>query len=75
LIFIRKSIYKCVIPPKKVGKPLTNPKSLAKAILICELFGLVERKAQGFLELVKKSAGIREKLDDRTIGNAQEKNL
>ena len=53
--------------------PLTNPKSLAKAILVCELFGLVERKAQGFLELIRKSLGIREKLDDRTIGNAYEK--
>ena len=73
LFFIRKSIDKCVTPPKKVGKPLTNPKSLAKAVLVCELFGLVERKAQGFLELVKKSAGIRERLDDRTIGNAYEK--
>ena len=73
LFFISKSIDKCVTPPKKVGKPLTNPKSLAKAVLVCELFGLVERKAQGFLELVKKSAGIRERLDDRTIGNAYEK--
>ena len=34
---------------------------------------LVERKAQGFLELIRKSLGIREKLDDRTIGNAYEK--
>jgi transposase len=73
LIFIKNSIDKCIEPPRKVGKPLTNPKSLAKAILICEMFGLVERKAQGFLELFGSSVGINEKLDDRTIGDAYEK--
>ena len=73
LIFIKKAVDKCINPPNKVGKPLTNPKSLAKAVLICELFGLTERKAQGFLELARKFIGIREKLDDRTIGNAYEK--
>src|SRR3989344_7312879 len=51
LLFIKEAVNKCIDPPNKVGKPLTNPKSLAKAVLVCELFGLVERKAQGFLEL------------------------
>jgi hypothetical protein len=73
LNFIKEVIDKCVDPPKKVGKPLTNPKELSKAILLCELFGLVERKAQGFIELFGASAGITEKLDDRTIGDAYEK--
>jgi transposase len=73
LLFIKKAVDKCVDPPNKVGKPLTNPKSLAKAILACESFGLTERKAQGFLELFGKCIGIKEKLDDRTIGNAYEK--
>jgi len=73
LIFIKESVDKCVDPPNKVGKPLTNPKVLAKAILICELFGLVERKAQGFLELFGNKVGISERLDDRTIGDAYEK--
>ncbi len=73
LLFIKNSIDRCIDPPTKVGKPLTNPKVLAKAILVCELFGLVERKAQGFLELFGKVIGIREKLDDRTIGDAYEK--
>ena len=73
LIFIKKVVDKCIDPPNKVGKPLTNPKSLAKAILVCELFGLTERKAQGFLELFGKCIGIKEKLDDRTIGDAYEK--
>ena len=73
LLFIKDSVNKCIAPPTKVGKPLTNPKLLTKAILVCELFGLVEKKAQGFLELFGKAAGIHEKLDDRTIGNAYEK--
>lgn len=73
LIFIKNSVDKCIEPPRKVGKPLTNPKELAKAILICEYFNLTERKAQGFLELVKKFVGISENLDDRVIGNAYDK--
>ena len=73
LLFIKNSIDKCIVPPRKVGKPLTNPKLLTKVILVCELFGLVERKAQGFLELFGSIAGINERLDDRTIGNAYEK--
>ena len=73
LLFIKNSIDRCIDPPKKVGKPLTNPKLLVKSILICELFGLVERKAQGFLELFGSVVGINERLDDRTIGNAYDK--
>ena len=73
LLFIKEAVNKCIDPPNKVGKPLTNPKSLAKAVLICELFGLVERKAQGFLELFGSTVGITEKLDDRTIGDAYDK--
>ena len=73
LLFIKKSVDKCVNPPRKVGKPLTNPKELAKAILVCESFNLTERKAQGFLELVKKFVGINKNLDDRVIGNAYDK--
>ena len=73
LLFIKNSVDKCINPPGKVGRPLTNPKELAKAILICEFFNLTERKAQGFLELVKIFVGINEKLDDRVIGNAYDK--
>ncbi|MEK6934067.1 MAG: hypothetical protein AABW75_04275 [Nanoarchaeota archaeon] len=58
---------------KKVGKPLTDPKVLAKAILICEALGFVERKAEGWLEIIGPFAGIYEKLDDRVIGNAYNK--
>jgi len=67
--FINREVDKCKNPPKKVGKPLTNPKLLCKAILICEAFGLTERNAEGFIEVFGASIKIR-KLDDRVIGNA-----
>jgi transposase len=73
LLFIKKEVDKCEMPLKKVGRPLTNPKVLAKAILICEALGFTERKAQGWLELLGPFAGIYEKLDDRVIGNAYNK--
>jgi transposase len=52
----------------KAGKPLTNPKSLAKAILASEALGFTERNAQGWISLLGPFLEIREKLDDRTIG-------
>jgi len=73
LLFIKREVDKCRMPSKKVGRPLTNPKVLAKAILICEALGFTERKAQGWLELLGPFAGIYEKLDDRVIGNAYNK--
>lgn len=73
LLFIKREVDKCEMPPKKVGKPITNPKILAKAILICEALGFVERKAEGWLEIIGPFAGINEKLDDRVIGNAYNK--
>lgn len=57
----------------KAGKPLTNPKSLVKSVLICEALGLTERNAQGWLEILGPFVGIHEYLDDRTIGNAYDK--
>ena len=36
----------------KCGRPLTNPKSLAKAVLTCEALGLTERNAQGWLSIL-----------------------
>lgn len=73
LLFIKREVDKCEMPPKKVGRPLTNPKVLAKAILICEALGFVERKAEGWLEILGPFAGIYENLDDRVIGNAYNK--
>jgi len=73
LLFIKNSVDKCKYPLKKVGRPLTDPKVLAKAILICEALDLTERKAQGWLEIIGPFVGIHEKLDDRVIGEAYDK--
>jgi len=59
-----------LIPSKSVGRPLTNPNELAKAILVVELLGLPERQSQGWLEILSPFLGIASKLDDRTIGRA-----
>ena len=67
LLFIKNSVDKCKYPLKKVGRPLTDPKVLAKAILICEALDLTERKAQGWLEIIGPFVGIHEKLDDRVF--------
>ena len=75
LAFIRDSVD--VLQPLrmegKTGRPLTNPKSLAKAVLACEALGLTERNAQGWLEILGPFLGIQEHLDDRTIGDAYDK--
>jgi transposase len=57
----------------KVGRPLTDPKSLAKAVLLCEQLGFTERSAQGWLKILGNFLGIYEELDDRTIGEAYDK--
>ena len=57
----------------KVGKPLTDPKVLAKAVLACEALGFTERNAQGWLKIIGSFLGIPEHLDDRTIGDAYDK--
>ncbi len=72
LNFIKNEVEKCFLPPIKVGKPI-DVRLYTKIVLLCELFGLTERNAQGFIELFGSSAGIYEKVDDRTIGNAYEK--
>ena len=63
----------CMNTAGKVGKPLTDPKALAKAVLACEALGFTERGAQGWLKIIGPYFGIRESLDDRTIGDAYEK--
>lgn len=57
----------------KAGKPLTDPKALAKAVLACEALGFAERAAQGWLRILGPFLGIHEYLDDRTIGDAYDK--
>jgi len=75
LKFIRDSVDKCQYLEQngKVGKPLTDPKDLAKAVLICEALGFPERIAQGWIEILGSFVGITSKLDDRTIGDAYDK--
>lgn len=72
LVFIRDAVDAChtLDLEGQVGRPLTNPKNLAKAILFCELLGLPERQAQGWLELIGPFLGIYESLDDWVIGEA-----
>ena len=72
LIFIRESINvtNSINTQGNVGRPSTDVKVLAKAILFCELIQLPERQAQGWLELLGPFLGIYEKLDDRVIGEA-----
>lgn len=71
LTFIREEVDKCQLTiTKNVGRPLTNPKILAKAILTCEFLELTERKSQGWLKLLGPFLGIYQHLDDRVIGEA-----
>lgn len=72
LTFINEEVEKCFLPPRKVGKPF-DVKLYTKVVLVCEMFGLTERNAQGFIEIFGQIIGICEKLDDRVIGNAYNK--
>lgn len=75
LEFIRDAVDRadCLDTTRKVGKPLTDAKVLAKAVLACEALGFTERKAQGWLRIIGPFVGAHEHLDDRTIGDAYEK--
>lgn len=75
LKFIRDSVDEAAYmrTPGKVGKPLTDPKVLAKAVLACEALGFTERNAQGWMQLIGPFLEIREHLDDRTIGDSYDK--
>jgi len=75
LMFIKEAVDSCgsIDLSGRVGKPLTNPKSLAKAILLCEFMGLPERHAQGWLKILGSFLGIKEILDDWVIGEAYDR--
>ena len=62
LEFIRDSVDKAEYLPTdgKVGKPLTDPKILAKAVLVCEAFGFREREAQGWMDILGPFLGFYE---------------
>lgn len=72
LKFIRDSVDRTqhLPTPGKVGRPLTDPKILAKAILLAEYLGSPERPAQGWSGVIGPAVGINQKLDDRVIGEA-----
>ncbi len=75
LIFIRDEVNKAeyLETSGKEGKPLTDPKELAKAVLICEALGFTEREAEGWIDILGPFVGIYQHLDDRTIGDAYDK--
>lgn len=75
LEFVRDAVDEAVYmrTEGKIGKPLTDPKVLAKAVLACEALGFTERNAQGWMKIISPFLGIREHLDDRTIGDAYDK--
>jgi transposase len=72
LAFIRFEVESTELLEKQnlVGRPPISPKSLAKAILFVELLGVPERKAEGWLLLLKHHLGITEHIDDRVLGKA-----
>jgi hypothetical protein len=53
----------------KRGRPLTDPKKLAKIILVSETLGLPERQSQGWSKILGPYVGVKE-MDDRVIGEA-----
>src|SRR3989338_125323 len=72
LDFIREQVDCCkyLEVKGKVGRPLTDPKILAKAILISEAFDFKEREAQGWIKILGPYVGIEKEIDERVIGDA-----
>lgn len=75
LDFIRKSVDEAhyLQIRGKTGRPLTDSKSLAKAVLACEALGFAERNAEGWIRIIGPFLGINNLLDDKTIGDAYNK--
>lgn len=68
LNFIRESMNFSCAP--KVRSNATNPRVLAKAILISEMIQSPERESEGWIEILGPYIGIHEKIDDWVLGNA-----
>jgi len=68
LNFIREIVNKSYSP--KVRSNATNPKDLAKAILIAEMIQSPERASEGWTEILGPYVGIHEKIDDWVLGDA-----
>lgn len=75
LEFVRDSVDECelLVIKGKRGKPLTDPKMLAKAVLVAELLGFTERAAEGWMDILGPFVGVRKHLDERVIGDAYDK--
>ena len=75
LDFIKEQVDLCILPEQKskVGRPLTNPKSLAKVILISEALGFTERISQGWFSILGPYVDVYEGIDDRVIGDAYDR--
>jgi len=54
----------------KVRSNATNPKALAKAVLISEMIQSPERESEGWVEILGPYVGIYEKIDDWVLGDA-----
>jgi len=68
LIFIRDMINSSYSP--KVRSNATNPKLLAKVVLLSEFLQSAERQSEGWTEVLGPFIGIYEKIDDWVIGDA-----
>ena len=68
LVFIRDMVNLSYAP--KVRSNATNPKLLAKAVLLSEFLHSAERQSEGWTEVLGHFVGIYEKIDDWVIGDA-----
>jgi transposase len=75
LDFIRDTVdsCKCLDRQGRVGRPLTEPRNLAKAVLLCEALGFVERASEGWVKIIGPYIGIGEAIDERVIGEAYDR--
>lgn len=67
LTFIKKVVNG--IPSPTVRSNATNPKLLAKAVLLSEFLQCPERESEGWVEILGSFVGIHETIDDWVIGN------
>lgn len=68
LNFIKEAVNLSYCP--KVRSNATNPRLLAKAILISEMIQSPERESEGWVEILGPYIGIHKKIDDWVLGDA-----
>lgn len=68
LNFIRNSVN--LFGTIRVRKNATNPKYLAKAILLSEFLHSPERQSEGWIKIFGQYVGIHQRIDDWVIGDA-----